>query len=117
VATLLLEAEEKLEWANQALKNEAYADSIYHSYSTMVNAAKSLLLDKGINSSTQVGVIREFDNHFIETGEFTFETSFSDTVLQINKNEPSAEFASEYFLQANDFLNKIKLKRAVEVAN
>lgn len=111
VSTLLLEAEEKLGWANQALTNEAYADSIYHSYSTMVNAAKSLLLDKGINSSTQVGVIREFDNHFVESGEFTFATSFADLVLQINKNEPSAEFAKQYYGEASQFLNEIKVKR------
>jgi sulfite reductase (ferredoxin) len=113
VATLLLEADEKFDWAKQNLEKGAYADAIYHTYSTFVSAAKSLLLDKGVNSSTQVGVIREFDNHYVETGEFNLSTNFSDLVLQINKNEPTAEFAQKYFEEANQFLNQIKEKRAV----
>lgn len=115
VATLLLEADEKFGWAKQNLDKGAYADAIYHTYSTFVSAAKSLLLDKGVNSSTQVGVIREFDNHYVETGEFNLPTNFSDLVLQINKNEPTAEFAQKYFEEANQFLNQIKEKRAVLV--
>ena len=112
VATLLLEADEKFSWAKQNLDKHAYADAIYHTYSTFVSAAKSLLLDKGVNSSTQVGVIREFDNHYVENGAFSLKSSFSDLVLQINKNEPSAEFAQQYFEEANQFLNQIKAKRA-----
>ena len=115
VATLLLEADEKFEWAKQNVEKGAYADAIYHTYSTFVSAAKSLLLDKGINSSTQVGVIREFDHHYVETGEFNLSTNFSDLVLQINKNEPTAEFAQQYFSEADAFLNQIKEKRAALV--
>jgi len=111
VATLLLESEEKLGWAEQTLTAQAYADSIYHAYSVFVNAAKSLLLDKGISSSTQAGVIREFDNHFVENGTFRFDSTFAELVLQINKNEPSAAFAATYFEQASQFLNQIKLYR------
>ena len=116
VATLLLEAEDKLTWAGEALKNKAYADAIYHGYSVFINAAKSLLLDKSINSSTQAGVIKEFDHHFVSTGEFNFGTSFSELVLQINKNEPSQQFAIQYFGEATQFLNQIKANRAVETA-
>jgi sulfite reductase (ferredoxin) len=113
VATLLLEAEEKLDWATQALQNQAYADSIYHAYSVFISAAKSLLLDKSINSSTQIGVIREFDNQFIETGEFELSDTFSDLVLQINKNEPSLGFATQYVKAAQQFLNQINVLRAI----
>jgi sulfite reductase (ferredoxin) len=107
VSTLILEAEEKLEWANQALDNQAYADAIYHAYSVYISAAKALLLDKGINSSTQAGVIREFDNLYVATGEVELSGSFNDQVLQINKNEPSAEFAQLYFNKAQLFLNQV----------
>ena len=34
--------------------------------------------------------------------------SFSDLVLQINKNEPSLAFAEAYLAQANHFLNQVK---------
>jgi sulfite reductase (ferredoxin) len=113
VATLLLEAEEKLAWAHQAFERQAYADSIYHAYSALVSAAKSLLLDKGINSSTQVGVIREFDNHFVESGEINLPTTFTDLVLQINKNEPSLAFATQYLDEVKGFLQQIKEIRAI----
>lgn len=113
VATLLLEAEEKLNWAESALNNQAYADSIYHAYSVFISGAKSLLLDKGVNSSTQIGVMREFDKHYVESGELQLNSTFNDLVLQINKNEPSAEFANQYVNDAKQFLNQINAFRAL----
>src|SRR5690606_30122538 len=78
VATLLLESEEKIEWANKAFDNEQYADAIYHAYSAFVWTAKALLLDKGVNSSTQSAVINEFDARYVNEGLFAFPTSFSE---------------------------------------
>jgi len=115
VATLLLEAEEKLGWAEQALNNKAHADAIYHAYSVFISAAKSLLLDKGINSSTQAGVIREFDLNFVENKEIILNTTFAELVLQINKNEPSSTFAVQYFEEAKQFLNHVNATRAVVI--
>jgi sulfite reductase (ferredoxin) len=69
------------------------------------------LLDKNINSSTQAGIIKEFDNHYITTGEIKINGSFNDLVLQINKNEPSEEFAKIYIKEAADFLITVKAKR------
>lgn len=111
VATLLFESEEKLGWANGSYNKGLWADAIYHSYNTMVSAAKALLLDKSVNSSTQTGVIKEFDNNYVATGEFALEGTFSDLVLQINKNEPSEAFATAYKQQATDFLEAVKVKR------
>jgi sulfite reductase (ferredoxin) len=105
VATLIYEAEEKFEWSKEAFENKAFADAIYHAYNTMVNGAKALLLDKGINQSTQTGVINQFDEQYAT--EFNIK-SFSDLVLQINKNEPSEKFAEAYLAQANHFLNQVK---------
>lgn len=111
VATLLYESDEKLGWANGAFDKGYWADAIYHSYNTFVSSAKALLLDKGINSSTQAGIIKEFDNNYVATGEFAFDGSFSDLVLQINKNEPGEEFAAAYKQQAAAFLQSVKEKR------
>jgi len=111
VATLLFEADEKFGWANEAFADGRWADAIYHAYNTFISAAKALLLDKNVNSSTQAGIIREFDNHYISTGEIVIEGSFNDLVLQINQNEPSQEFAASYIAQAADFLNTVKAKR------
>ncbi|HMR18278.1 MAG TPA: HEPN domain-containing protein [Sphingobacterium sp.] len=111
VSVLLTDCEEKLHYADLSLQNDAYADAIFHSYSVFVNAAKALLLDKEINSSTQMGIINEFDKSFVESGEFEMGQGFSDLVLQINKNEPTAEFANTYYTQAQQFLEQAKLQR------
>ncbi|TKC08862.1 HEPN domain-containing protein [Pedobacter frigoris] len=111
VSTLLLEAVEKLEWANASYEAKAWSDAIYHSYAVYVSAAKALLLDKGVNSSTQIGVIREFDTHYVQTGEIVLNQSFNDEVLQINKNEPTEKFATAYLASVNDFISQINAKR------
>jgi sulfite reductase (ferredoxin) len=111
VATLLYESDEKFGWANEAFADGRWADAIYHAYNTFISSAKALLLDKSINTSTQTGVIKEFDNNYINTGEIQLDGSFSDLVLQINKNEPSEAFATAYLQQAGEFLNTVKIKR------
>ncbi len=116
VATLLFESDEKLEWGMEALKNDAYADSIYHSYSVLVGTAKALLLSKGISCNTQIGIINDFDTHFVADGSFTFPgTDFKTHVLQINQNEPTKEFARQYLADAEAFLAAAKAYRGEEV--
>jgi sulfite reductase (ferredoxin) len=116
VATLLLESEEKLSWAKASYEAGAWADAIYHTYAVYVSAAKALLLDKGVNSSTQIGIIREFDNHYVQTGEIQLKSSFADLVLEINKHEPSEEFATAYLTSLEEFYNGIKAARAEKVS-
>jgi len=111
VATLLYESEEKMGWANEAFADGRWADAIYHAYNTLISSAKALLLDKNINSSTQTGIIREFDTHYISTGEISLDGTFNDLVLQINKNEPSESFAKTYLQQAANFFTAVKAKR------
>ncbi|KGE12735.1 HEPN domain-containing protein [Sphingobacterium deserti] len=103
VATLLLEAEEKLELANKAFDEQQYADAIYHAYASFVWTAKALLLDKGVNASTQAAVIQDFDKHYVDSGIFEFSTTFAERVLQINKYEPSKEFAELFIKQSTAF--------------
>ena len=111
VATLLYESEEKMGWADGAYNNGAWADAIYHSYNVFISSAKALLLDKGVSSSTQAGIIREFDTHYVSTGEFALDGTFNDLVLQINKNEPTEAFATQYKAEAEAFLSASKAKR------
>jgi sulfite reductase (ferredoxin) len=111
VATLIYEADEKFGWANEAFADGRWADAIYHAYNTFISSAKALLLDKNINSSTQVGIIREFDNNYINTGEIKINGTFNDLVLQLNKSEPSEAFAKTYINETADFLKAVKVKR------
>ncbi|RXK49638.1 HEPN domain-containing protein [Aquirufa rosea] len=105
VATLLFESEEKYDWCKSALEDKRWADAIYHAYSVFISAAKALLLDKSVQSSTQHAVITKFDEHYVQSGEFDLNgKSFTDLVLQINQHEPSEEFAKTYAQQALIFL-------------
>lgn len=117
VATLLYEAEEKYGWAKESLAQEQYADSIYHSYSVFVSTAKALLLDKKVNCNTQHGIINDFDKHYVIPGLISFVPDFKTHVLQINKNEPTKEFAVKYLAEAEAFLVLSKTYREKQLQN
>jgi sulfite reductase (ferredoxin) len=114
VATLLFETDEKNEWAVEALANNAYGDSIYYTYATLISGAKALLLSKQVHCNTQTGIIADFDKNFVATGAIAIEGTFADLVLQINKEEPSKLFAETYLKKAADFVTKIKAYRATQ---
>lgn len=112
VATLLLESEEKFDWTKAAYEENRFADAIYHAYSVFVSAAKALLLDKSVSASTQSGVIDKFQENFVETGDISLSgKTFQELVLQINKNEPSEEFAKSYIAEAQAFLGLARAYR------
>lgn len=115
VATLLFETEEKLEWAKEGLEAGAWADSIFHSYSVFISGAKALLLDKGINNSTQVATIKAFDENFVDTKEIELRDSFTNITMQIKGNEPTESFARAYLKEAEAFYHRVS--KARELAN
>lgn len=117
VATLLLEAKDKLTNAKESLEENKYADAIYHAYAGFVNGAKALLISEDQKTNTHFGIIESFDKVFVETGKVDFATSFSDTIYQINSNEPSQEFAIQYINEAIAFFNTIEAFRTQELAN
>jgi sulfite reductase (ferredoxin) len=68
VATLLLESEEKIEKADETFQAGDYAESIYYSYTAFINTAKAMLIGEGAKTNTQVGIIKDFDELFISSG-------------------------------------------------
>lgn len=117
VSTLLFDSEEKLGWAEESLKSGQYSDAIYHSYNVFVNSAKAMLLGEDVKNNTHMAVIRDFDEIFVNNGNFKFEEgSFQNHVLQLKSNEPTQEFAEYYYSRASDFLNKIQLERKTKLA-
>ena len=111
VATLIFEAEEKLDWAETALNEELYADSIYHSYASIISGAKALLLDKSLKTNTQNDIINDFDKHFVDAGEIQLTGTFRAFVLQINQNEPTKQFAETYLKNAKEFIKQASALR------
>jgi sulfite reductase (ferredoxin) len=115
VQTLFFEAEEKLAWGAEAFENQQWGDSIYYTYASFISAAKGLLLAKQVHVNTHHTLIADFDRTFVETKLIKIDTTFNDLVLQINKNEPTKQFAQNYFAQATDFVNTIKIFREKDV--
>ncbi len=115
VAAIIDEANEKLSLSEEAFSLNSFADSIYHTYSSLVIGAKALLLSKDVLCNTQKGIIEDFDTHYVTTNEIKLDSSFADLTLQIKKNEPSEDFAKQYLAQANAFMDKVLAIRAMQL--
>ncbi len=115
IATLLFESEEKLQHAREALTNKQWSDSIYYSYTSIVNSAKALLTAEGKKTNSHAFIVNNFEDSFKDAG--LFEGSFSDFVYAINKNEPTRDFAQQYLDQAIAFYHKVDAFRKKEVSH
>ncbi len=107
VATLILEAEEKIAASGECLAFNKWADGIYNAYAAQIHTAKALLLQNGVQCNTQHGIIKDFDTHFTDKGLYPA-ASFKASVMRMNEVTPSEEFAKEYLQQAKDFIEFAK---------
>lgn len=118
VATLLFESEEKLDLAKEAFNQGKWSDSIYHSYTSIVNTAKALLLGEKISTNTQAGILKQFNEVFVASGKIEFEGDFQTFAYQLKENEPTENFAAAYLKNAKGFyeLSDAYRKKEVEYA-
>jgi sulfite reductase (ferredoxin) len=107
VATLILEAEEKISASEECLANNKWADGIYNAYSAQIHTAKALLLQQGVQCNTQHGILKDFDTNFTDKGLY-LPGSFKAAVLRMNEVAPSEEFAIGYLKQAKEFIEFAK---------
>ena len=116
IATLFLESDEKIENANEAFQNGLYSGAIYYAYQSIVNSAKASLLAAEKKTNTHATIISQFDEEFISSGKINIGTSFDALIYQINKFEPTAEFAEKYISDAVRFLQKVRTYREIETS-
>lgn len=116
VATLLFEAKEKIDFANEAFNEQKWADAIYLAYAGFVNGAKALLLAEKEKTNTHAGIIDSFDTVFVASNKIELGTTFRELVYQINKNEPTEAFAKQYIQSAASFFEAIEAYRAEDLA-
>ncbi|MDN5212848.1 nitrite reductase [Fulvivirgaceae bacterium BMA12] len=116
IGTIIDDASEKLSIAKKELTRNEFARVIYNAYNTLVIGAKGLLLSEDVSCNTHIGILRDFDKHFVSTNKFPLEGNFETLVLQINENEPGSDFAIAYLEQAEQFLQDVKAYRARQVA-
>ncbi len=115
VATLLLEAKDKLTFAQEAFEEQKWADAIYHAYAGFVNGAKALLLAEDQKTNHHAGIIDLFDTVFVAINKIQLPTTFREVVYQINQNEPTAVFAEKYIQEALAFFDIIEQYRAKDL--
>lgn len=108
IGTLFLESDEKIEFAKEAFAEEKWADAIYHAYSSQVNTAKALLLDRDVKCNTQHKVIIDMDDVYAAE----FGGNVKEQILAIRRNEPTKDFATDYIKTAVEFLVKAREVRA-----
>jgi sulfite reductase (ferredoxin) len=115
VATLLLEAEEKLQNADTAFAAGDYADAIYYAYTGFVHSAKALLVSDDKKTNTQAGIVKDFDEYFVASGKISLDMSFAELVYQLNTQEPSREFAEYYVNQSKLFNQQLSEYRSAQL--
>ncbi|MDG1278806.1 MAG: nitrite/sulfite reductase [Algoriphagus sp.] len=116
VATLLLEALEKLELGQEALSEGRWSDSIYYYYAGLINSAKAILLSEDISTNSYANIIAQFDEVFIATGKINLRGTFAEKVYEINQHEPTEAFAKAYARQAFEIYHLLKNYREEEVS-
>ena len=117
VATLLLEAKDKLTFAQEAFDDQKWSDAIFLAYAGFVNGAKAILLAENQKTNHHAGIIDLFDTVFIETKKIELSSSLKDMVYKINKYEPSEDFAKQYIQEAASFFQTIETYRDKDLAN
>ncbi|WP_455169481.1 nitrite reductase [Aegicerativicinus sediminis] len=117
VATLILEAKEKLDLATESFEDEKWSDAIYNTYTSFINGTKALLTAENISTNSQASIIAKFDEVFVESGKLILSTDFKSLVYQIQNNEPTKEFAQNYAEDAAAFFETIEKFRTKELSH
>jgi sulfite reductase (ferredoxin) len=117
VATLIYDAEEKLNNAKATFESGSFADSLYHSYSAGIHAAKAILIENKVHCNTHAGIIADFDKHLATQFGFDEENTFADFIQQINKEKASQSFANEFHQKVNRFVNEVSEKTKKQKEN
>jgi sulfite reductase (ferredoxin) len=107
IAVLLIEAEEKLQKADESFAVAEYSDAIYYAYTGFIHSAKALLVAEDKKTNTQAGIIKDFDEHFVATGRIKLDVGFQELVYQLNTQEPTKEFAEYYIQQSKLFKQQL----------
>ncbi|MFK7755500.1 MAG: nitrite reductase [Flavobacteriales bacterium] len=115
VSTLFQESREKLENAEEAIATQKWADSAYHSYSSIINTAKAILLTENIQTNTQLNIVKTYDETFSGDHELAVDSGVQTLAKAIKKNKPSEAFSKLYLDQAKAFFAKVEDYRSNEL--
>ena len=73
----------------------------------MINTAKAVLIGENIKTNTQAGIVKDFDQYFVENGLIKLDGTLGDLIYQIKSNKADAAFSRQYFAAAQNFYNLV----------
>ncbi|NRA10430.1 MAG: HEPN domain-containing protein [Crocinitomicaceae bacterium] len=117
VSTLFKETEVKLDLSKEAIEKNSFGDSIYHSYSAIVNTAKAMLTSEGKRTNSHTAIINQFDEEFVQSGKLKFDFLFKTTALKMRNEKPSKEVAEKLIKDAQSFYGVTIAKRILQTEN
>ncbi len=101
--TLLFDAKEAFEWAQEALDEKRFSDAVYHAYNARVRAAKAILTKGNAKINSHASIIDAFDPEYPEYKKEKG-LSFKEEIVKVQNNKPSAYFAKNYVEQTQPLL-------------
>jgi sulfite reductase (ferredoxin) len=114
IQTLIFEADEMYEWAENSLKEAKPGDAVYHAYAAQIRAAKALLTAKNISVNSHESIIKAFDTHFPDFNA-EFGTLFEVLIDKNRTNTLTFLFAENYLDIASNTIKWIKNQRNEQV--
>lgn len=120
VGAIIGDAQKKLHSAENYLTKASFAEAIYSAYTAFVIGAKAALLARDIRCNIHIGILEDFQTHYVATGDFFLEngdTDFVEHVLELNQHAPQAAFAEGYLQKASSFLGKVVQLRESQLAD
>ena len=69
----------------------------------MINTAKAVLIGENIKTNTQAGIMKDFDQYFVESGLIKIGSTLSELIYQIRSNKADKAFSKQYFADAENF--------------
>ena len=103
VQTLLFDAKEAFEWAQEALDEKRFSDAVYHAYNARVRAAKAILTKGNAKINSHASIIDAFDPEYPEY-EKEKGLSFKEEIVKVQNNKPSPYFTKNYVKQTQPLL-------------
>ena len=120
VGAILGDAQGKLKAARRYFAQADFTEAIYSAYTAFIIGAKAALLAKDVRCNTHIGILEDFQKHYVEMGDHALPdgaVDFPSHVLQLNRSEPEAGFAERYLSIAEAFMDKIISLREAQLAD
>ena len=114
IQTLIFEAEEALEWVNEALAEKRFGDATCHAYNGRIRTAKALLTSVDAKNNSHASIIEGFDSYFpaFETEQ---SSSFSEGIEDFRNKQSDECFANIFLEETKKTIQWIKNSRNTTV--